>query len=229
MLKSVDMYSRNSSARYIHPVEKMLFCIVSIVIVSNCENVKLIFINSIVIIFLHIYFKTPKRLVLKYVFGIVGFSFLSAVVYSFELGIGILIIILFRTLFCSLMLTLLIFTTPMDDIIGTIKGVSFLRDTAEIMEMMFRFLFVLEDELMIINKSMRSRCGFLGIKAKIEDTGRLSAVLFINTLKRYREVKDALNTRCYVGRSSSLRKFSFSPKRLAFIVLYLSILTFLSF
>ncbi|WP_337960960.1 energy-coupling factor transporter transmembrane component T [Caloramator sp. mosi_1] len=92
------------------------------------------------------------------------------------------------------------------------------------MEMMFRFLFVLEDELVLINKSMRSRCGFLGVLATIQDTGRLSAVLFINTLNRYKEVKDALYTRCYVGKTPNFRKYDLSFKRLTVILLYLLVL-----
>ncbi|CDF57282.1 energy-coupling factor transporter transmembrane component T family protein [Thermobrachium celere] len=228
MLKSVDMYSRNSSARYIHPVEKFIFCVFSIVIISSCENIKVMFLNLIFMILLHLYFKTPKKLVFKYILGIIVFSIVSGAVYSFEMGIDFFRVILLRSFLSSLILTLFIFTTPIDDILGCLKRVSILKDTAEIMEMMFRFLFVLEDEMMLINKSMKSRCGFLGIKAKIEDTGRLSAVLFINTLKRYKEIKDALNTRCYIGRSSNLRNFSFSFKRLALILIYLSFLLLLS-
>ncbi|WDC84925.1 hypothetical protein PL321_05000 [Caloramator sp. mosi_1] len=52
-------------------------------------------------------------------------SFVSGAVYSLELGLNFLKIIILRTLFSSLSLTLLIFTTPMDDILISLKRVPF--------------------------------------------------------------------------------------------------------
>lgn len=221
MLKNVDLYSRYSKAREIHPAEKFVFCVATIVIISSVTNYYIIFLNIALTTILHIYFKTPFKMVVKFALGILGFSLVSGAIFSLDLGINFFMIIFLRSLYSSIALTLLIFTTPLEDIFSYLKRFKFLTDTVDIMDMMLRFLYVLEDEINIINLSMKSRGGFLNIKSKIRDTAKMAAVLFINTLKKYFQIKDAMNSRCYIGRHANLKQFRFNMKRVWVIGIYI--------
>ncbi|MCX7951631.1 MAG: cobalt ECF transporter T component CbiQ [Clostridiales bacterium] len=221
MLKNVDLYSRHSMARQIHPAEKFVFCVATIIITSSITNYYIILLNIALTTILHIYFKTPFKMVLKFASGILGFSLVSGAIFSLDLGLNFFIIIFLRSLNSSLALTFLIFTTPLEDIFSYLKKFKFLTDTVDIMDMMLRFLYVLEDEINIINLSMKSRGGFLNLKSKIRDTAKMAAVLFINTLKRYFEIKDGMNSRCYTGKHANLKEFKFNLKRVFAIGIYI--------
>ena len=65
--------------------------------------------------------------------------------------------------------------------------------------------------------SMKSRGGFGTFSSKIKDTGKLAALLFVNTMERWKSIKEGINSRCYIGYMPYLGKtFILSKKKFNF-------------
>lgn len=74
-----------------------------------------------------------------------------------------------------------------------------------------KILVVINDEYNILYSSIKSRGGFDTFKLTIRNTGKMAALLFINTLSRWKIIKEGLDSRGYVGYMPYLdRNFDFS-------------------
>ncbi len=113
-------------------------------------------------------------------------------------------------------------TTPIDDMLYCLSKKECLKDMCDIAKGMERFLVVINDEYNILYSSIKSRGGFDSFKLKIRNTGKMAALLFINTLSRWKIIKEGLDSRGYIGYMPYLdRNFDFSYIR------FLSILTYI--
>ena len=87
---------------------------------------------------------------------------------------------------------------------------------------MIRYLILIEDEFSLIKGAMRSRCGFDTTRGKIKNGAKVMGVLFVNTMKRWREISDAVNSRGYSGKTVYFdREFNFSRKRFTLECIYI--------
>ncbi|EYE89218.1 cobalt ABC transporter permease [Fervidicella metallireducens AeB] len=221
MFRIVTAYAKNSKLANIHPYEKAAFCIIPILIIGFTRSILMPAINILVFIALHIISKNPLKLVLKFVLGILGFALMSSVTFVFDYGIGYCLIVLLKCLSGGLAVTYLAFTTPIDDLLYVISKNENLRDICDIAKSMQRFLILIEDEFFILHSAVKARGGFDDFKSKVLNSGKVAGLLFINTFRRWKEIKEAINSRCYRGHTCYFHKnFSSSTKRRFAIFLY---------
>lgn len=221
MFRIVTAYAKNSKLINIHPYEKVAFCLIPILTIGFTRSILPPVINILVFTALHIISKNPLKLVLKFVLGILGFAFISSITFVFDYGIGYCLLVLLKCLSGGLAVTFLAFTTPIDDLLYVLSKKDSLRDICDITKSMERFIILIEDEFIILHSAVKARGGFDDFKSKAINSGKVAGLLFINTFRRWKEIKEAINSRCYRGYTCYFHKnFSSSTKRKLAIFLY---------
>jgi cobalt/nickel transport system permease protein len=230
MFKLVSAYAKRNPLSKIHPLEKIMLSVLPIVILGYCNNIVIIIFNILVITLIHIKSKSPIKIVLRFSLGIVMFASISCVTFIFDYGIVFCLIIILKGLSGGLCLSYLALTTPLDDVLNLVAKSNLLRDVCDITKSMERFLFLIEDEFITLQNAMKSRGGFDSIVLRIKSSGKLLGVLFINTLRKWNEIKDVINSRCFKGYMSYMeREYSFSIYRVLAITGYNALLIALNF
>jgi cobalt/nickel transport system permease protein len=221
MFRQISAFSKISSLAHIHPLEKIMLSIFPIVILGYCKSYIPQIINVAIFIFLHWRSKNPSNIVVKFTLGTAIFALISSITFLFDYGLYASGIIVLKALNGGLCLSYLALTTPVDHILLIGSKISYLRDICDIAKNMERFIFLIEDEYQVLFNAAKCRGGFSGFKDKIMDTSKIAGLLLVNTLKRWREINDAVNARCYKGYMVYLQnEFSFSKNRVALSVSY---------
>jgi cobalt/nickel transport system permease protein len=170
---------------------------------------------------LHLRCKNQFNIVMKFTALASSFPLLSSITFVFDYGLRYCLVIMLKTLSGGICLSYLALSTPMDDILYFVSRIKGLRDVCDIAKHMERFLIVIEDEYIIMYNAMKLRAGFDSLTFKIKNTGKLAGLLFVNTMKRWEDIKNGINSRCYTGSMPYLnREFEFSFTRMSFIVFY---------
>ncbi|MFC4101789.1 cobalt ECF transporter T component CbiQ [Paenibacillus xanthanilyticus] len=98
-----------------------------------------------------------------------------------KLALGLML----RILACSSCFLFLILTTPMADLFQVLRKLRVPLLVLEIMQIMYRFLFLLLQTAFELYTAQRARGGYRGAKRTIADTATLAARLFDRTMSRY--------------------------------------------
>lgn len=221
MFRIISTLAKTSKLANIHPLEKAILTITPIIIAGLSIDWVLPAVNILIFAILHAAYKNPARIVLKFMLGVGLFAVISSITFVFDYGLMYCAVVILKCLSGGISVAFLAMTTPIDDLLGMMSKNDSLRDVCDIAKSMERFLTLIEDESSILYRAIKSRGGFDGFSVSISSTGRLAGLLFINTMKRWTEIKDSINSRCYKGYMPYLRKqFDFSPKRLGLICLY---------
>lgn len=222
MLKLIMALSRINKISKIHPVEKILLSIFPIIVIGFCQRAIPIIGNIIVFIILHLICENNKKIVVKFTLGITIFAAISSITFIFDYGLNYSVIILLKSLSAGLCLSFFSLTTAIDDVLLILSKNNYLRDICDIAKSMERFILLIDEEWRILYNSIKSRGGFDGVKLKIENTGKMTGLLFINTMHRWKNIKDGIDSRGYKGYMPYLNKdFNFSYLRFGGICIYL--------
>lgn len=225
MVKLIISLAKLNKISHYHPVEKLMISIIPIIIIGFCNTTFPIIANILVFLILHVICENNKKVVTKYILAVAAFTSFSSITLVFDYGIEYILIIFLRGLSSGLCLSFLAITTPIDDILFMLSKNSWLKDMCDIAKTMERFLIVIYDEYYILYKSMKSRGGFQGVKNTIINTGKMAGLLFLNTMKRWKDIKESIASRGYRGYIPYLKKeFSFSVVRILGIGSYILIL-----
>ena len=92
--------------------------------------------------------------------------------------------------------------TPVADIVMALERMHVPKLMTELMELIYRFIFVLSDAAARIRTAQESRLGYTGFRRSIDSLGLLSSVVFLRAWKRSDRVWSALESR---GCSGALR------------------------
>lgn len=226
MLKLIMALSKISKLSNIHPGEKMLLSIFPIAAIGFSHSAVPIILNIIVFIILHAYSKNNRKIVTKFTLEIGAFAAFSSITFIFDYGLSYCAIILLKSLSAGLCLSFFSLTTPIDDVLLILSKHNWLKDLCDITKSMERFLVVIDEEHYILYNSIKSRGGFDGFKLRIRNTGKMAGLLFINTMNRWKSIKDGIDSRGYRGYTPYLaKKFNFSFFRLGAVCLYTITLT----
>lgn len=98
----------------------------------------------------------------------------------------------------------LAFTTPITDLCLALERLHVPRLLVELMELTYRFLFVLSGEAARIRVAQASRLGYVNPRRGLESAGTLAALVFLRAWKRGERVYAALESRGYEGRLATL-------------------------
>ncbi|MCY6372163.1 CbiQ family ECF transporter T component [Clostridium ganghwense] len=221
MLRLIIALSKTSKLSIIHPLEKALLALGPIVICGFANNPIPLIINILVFILIHMISKNPMKIVVKFIFATTLFALLSSITFVFDYGIIYCSVILLKSISGGIGLAFIALTTPIDDILYFGSKNDGLRDVCDIAKSMERFLILIEDEYIVMNKSIKSRSGFNTFSLKVKNIGKMAGLLFINTMRRWTEIRDGINSRCYRGYMPYMeKKFDFSLKRFSCVLIY---------
>ncbi|MEL5864273.1 cobalt ECF transporter T component CbiQ [Clostridium cochlearium] len=199
MLKLIMALSKRNKLTYRHPIEKVIISIMPIIMIGFTKNPIIIIGNIIFFAIMHKMAENNMKIVLKFTSHIAVFAAFSSLTFVFDYGIKYVGIILLKSLSAGLCLSFLSLTTPIDQILYLISKNQHLKDMCDIAKSMERFLVLINEEYNIMYLSMKSRGGFGTFSSKIKDTGKLAALLFVNTMERWKSIKEGINSRCYIG------------------------------
>ena len=221
MFRLVSILSKNSKIVHIHPIEKILLAVIPIILMGYSNSIYPLILNILVFSILHVVCKNPFKIVWKFTLAAAAFASISSITLIFDYGWYYCFVLVLRTLSSGVCLSYLALTTPMDDILYFCSKNTYLRDISDIAKSMERFIMLIEDEYVVLYNAIKSRNGFSSLSLKIRNTGKMAGLLFVNTMKRWEDIKNAINTRCYRGDMSYLQKeFDYSIARMLLILLY---------
>lgn len=220
---SIDKLAYISQLKKVNPMEKFVFAmatmIICIVLNNIMDSIIILLLMSAITVFkakipFGIYF---KLMLLPFAFLIVGvltiainvvvssnnliFSFN---VFNIKLGCTYDSILTATRLFfkslgsvsCLYFLTL---TTPIFEVLSVLRKLKVPKLFAELMGLVYRFIFVLLDTANMIYISQNSRLGYSTLKTGFNSLGKLVTALFISSYKRSQDIYTAMESRCYDG------------------------------
>lgn len=221
MLRLIIALSKTSKLSNIHPIEKIILSIGPIVIGGFASKPIPLILNILTFILIHVICRNSMRIVIKFMLATTLFALFSSITFVLDYGIGYCIIILLKSISGGIGLAFIALSTPIDDILYLGSKHRALRDVCDIAKSMERFLILIEDEYITLFRAIKSRKGFDTFSLKVKNTGKMAGLLFVNTMRRWTEIRDGINSRCYKGYMPYMeKKFDFSIKRLSCILIY---------
>ncbi|MEY8354369.1 cobalt ECF transporter T component CbiQ [Lachnospiraceae bacterium 54-53] len=94
---------------------------------------------------------------------------------------------------------MLVLSTPASEIICVFRRLHVPKLILELMNMIYRFIFVMMDTQCYMKQAAESRLGYCDFRTSCRSFGRTAGNLFIVSLKKANIYYDALTARCYEG------------------------------
>lgn len=218
---SIDNIAHTNRLRYINPKLKVIFVILSLIVCvfSQSVIVPLIIATTMIILTLFIA-KVPPKIYLgllsaPIVFGIItvimmGFIYGNGdIIYSLNIlgfkigfsryGINMGLLVFSRMLGGVSSTLFLIFTTPMTELFYVLKDLKIPDILLELTMMVYRYIFVLLDELIRIENAQKTRLGYKDLKTTYKSLGILASSLFIRTWEKGETLFITMSARGYNG------------------------------
>ena len=119
-------------------------------------------------------------------------------------------------------------STPVNEIICVLQQCRLPSLITELMNMIYRFIFILLEVQQKMSISARSRLGYVDARTSLRTFGSIGSNLFIVSMKRANHYYDALLARCYDGQLNFLSEEKpLSRKTVLYAVLYFAALIIL--
>ena len=203
MLREVYLYSKTGIGSNYHPVEKLLIGIIPLIVIGTKNSFIILTIYLIYFLILDLLFKVPYKMIIKFLILSVGFTALSIIGLMFS-GYDFIYILrlLYKTVIGAFAISFIALTTDLDSILYLISRVDYLKDVCDIAKSMERFLFLVEDEFVIVKNAVLSRDCSKKYKDRLRNFGKIAGCTFKNTIFRWKDIKDALDTRLYNGNTN---------------------------
>lgn len=228
MIREVKLYASTNSIIGVHPLEKLIFCLISLVICSSTENKFLILINIGLFICLSAFNRNPYKIVCKFVVIAMTFTFISLITLVLNKDYLTIPLLILRVLNGSITISYLALTTPISHIIMLLGKNKYTKEIGEIASSMEAFILLIEDDFTATMKAMKVRGAFSSHKESISSFGKAIGVVFRNLMRRWSEISDGLKNRCYVGKHYFANDFKFSTFNVILIIMYGILLIFLN-
>lgn len=228
MLREIIALSKLSLEAKKHPLEKILLTLLPIILLGFSKSFLPIIVNILVFSLLHVIKNHPFKVIKKFSIGTALFASISSITFVLDYGIIYTSVIILKAFSAGMCISYLVLTTPLDDILNMCHRFDYFKDLCDIAKNMERFIILIEDEYNIMINSVKSRNGFANFKLKVRNMSKIAGLLFINTMRRWGDLKDSINTRCYKGSMSYFTNYEdLDIKKILYIVLYNIILLLL--
>ena len=218
----IDKLCYYSKLRYVNPSEKVLYCILTLILLIASRSVFL----AVGILLLNYYLNVVKgglngkryRILLTWplsflIFGTIAlFVNISRTTLDFyaipigsyyltgsKIGMWKGFQLIMTALASVSSLYFLSLNTTMPDIISVLKRWHLPKIFVELMMLIYRFIFILLNVAVNITTSQKSRLGYRNYSTSIKSFGAMLSALFINSLKRSGSLFDAMEARGYDG------------------------------
>ncbi|HIZ55258.1 MAG TPA: cobalt ECF transporter T component CbiQ [Firmicutes bacterium] len=229
-MNTMDVYASRSPLRRTAPGFKILWAVIPLLICIGFGSFSVSFLTIAVMIYCTVLRGgTPWKTYLHFLRIPAGFICIGAIVIlvvrrenmeSLLIGVqigtgyfGISRISLLQSmaLICKAMagvccMYFLTFTTPMNGLLHTFRQIHCPVVLIELMELIYRFIFVLSGEAGRMHTAQSVRLGYIGFRRALHSTGGLAALLLLRALRRGDRVYTALEARCYTGILPYLRQ-----------------------
>jgi cobalt/nickel transport system permease protein len=96
-------------------------------------------------------------------------------------------------------LQLMILTTPSSEIIAVMKRMHLPKDFIALMNMIYRYIFILLEVFAQIKNAAESRLGYRNLKTAFSTFGSIAGNILVLSLKKSGAYYDAMEARCYDG------------------------------
>lgn len=221
LLRKINLYSSNSKLLNIHPIEKILLVVISLICCSYTKNIYLIFLNIFLLILLNVVAKNPWSIIKKFIYIALIFSISTAITMIWQgQSLEAILLIIFRGINGAITLSFLSLTTPINQIVAYISKYESIRDIADIIKAMERFIILLEEDFSIVFNAMKSRGGFRNFKSSLNDYGKAFGLILKNIFIRWKEISLSLQNRCYNGKFNYSFTFKINKKIMLGIISY---------
>ena len=119
-------------------------------------------------------------------------------------------------------------STPVNEIICVLQDIHMPVLITELMNMIYRFIFILLEVQSKMNISARSRLGYVDLKTSWYSFGSILSNLLIVAMKKSNAYFDALESRCYTGQLQFLTEEKPLQKKLVvYAIIYIIVLSVL--
>jgi cobalt/nickel transport system permease protein len=227
---TIDKLAYCSRLKGENPAEKLVFALITIIICLSSNSITVsaavfLLMSAVTVlgggIPLRIYFKLMLVPFLFLLTGIITIAFEVAKndagfiwgisVFGLNFGVSVQSLakaakIFFKAIGAVSCLYFLSLNTAMVDIISVLRRVKLPEIVLELMELIYRFIFVLMETADRIFTSQSSRLGYSKMSAGYNSLGQLISVLFLRSYKYSGDLYMALESRCYNGSLKVLRK-----------------------
>jgi len=227
---TIDKLAYCSRLKSKNPAEKLAFALITLIIClcSNSVTVSaavLLLMSAVTVLAGGIPLRTYIKLMLvPFVFLITGVitaavevagsdgGFIWGIsVSGLELGVSAQSFekaseVFFKALGAVSCLYFLSLSTPLVDLISVLRKLKLPEIFLELMELVYRFIFVLMETADRIFTSQSSRLGYSKLSTGYRSLGQLVSVLFLRSYKYSGDLYNALESRCYSGSLKVLRK-----------------------
>lgn len=219
----IDQYAYANKLSKVHPGEKMMFSILTMLIGLMSGSVGIQMLLLLIMIVVTLYGAgIPWRVYLGLFIVPLSFIALGIVPIVFEVaksGAGLIYSLGFLDLFIGLSkqgvpaalnivsrsimavscLYFLIFTTSMVDMMEQLRKVKIPNITIELMMLIYRFIFVLLEAAALIHHSQSARLGYSNVRSAFSSLARLSSMIFVRSIHNSRALGMSLASRGYSG------------------------------
>ncbi len=227
---NIDSYAYNNNLKTVHPVEKSLFAMITMVVCLAAPTV----ITPLIVLVLMtggIIFKAgiPARVFIRLMLVPFSFLMISVLTVAFSIStttsgfwlahtfkgltIGIhypdlitAVHLLLRSLGAVSCLYFLALTTPMTEIITVLNRMKVPVIITELMVLIYRFIFVFMETATTINRAQSSRLGYVTMKSSFRSMSCLFSALLGKVFVKSQELYNAMAARCYTGEIRVLTK-----------------------
>ena len=127
----------------------------------------------------------------------VSWAGLKITAYSEGLSEGVLIGV--RVLAAVSVTMLLSFVSPAPEIFRALKWFRLPRDLIEIAALMYRYTFILIEQISEVAVAQRVRLGYAGMKRTFSSAGILAGTVVVRSIDQSMQTHEAMVTRCYDG------------------------------
>jgi len=220
---AIDSYAYSNRLRTVHPSEKTLFAIVTMVICITSPTI-LTPLGVLVLMAGGIIFKAriPARVFIRLLLIPLSFLLISVVTIAFSISTnpsgfwlaqnvqGFIIGIRYPDLVTAVHLFLkslgavsclyfLALTTPITELITLLHKIKVPFLITELMVLIYRFIFVFLDTAITIRRAQSSRIGYVSIKRSYRSLSQLFSALLGKVFLKSRDLYDSMSARCYTG------------------------------
>ncbi len=229
---TIDSIAFNNNLRNVNPKLKVLFAILSLVVCVASQSVVVPLIIALIMIYLTLFkAKVPKKVYLTLLSPAIGFGIFTLIfmafwygetpIYSFKIfgftigfqkeGLEMGLLVFSRMLGGVTSTLFLALTTPMTELFYILRSLGLPSVVVDIAMMMYRYVFVLLDELVRMQNAQETRLGYKDLKTSYKSLGMLASNLFIRTWERGEQLFITMSSRCYNGELKTLEEIK-NPK-----------------
>ena len=120
-------------------------------------------------------------------------------IYTTNIGIFKAVKVALKALGAVSSLYMMTLSTPMNEIVSAMRKIHIPKLIVELMNMIYRFIFILAEVQHSIKTSAKSRLGYCDFRTSCYTFSTSAASLLIISLKKANAYYDAMESRCYTG------------------------------